>query len=132
MPQTIFPILRYENARAAIGWLETVFGFELVFSVPPTGETVRHARLMLVDNIIMVGSSRAEEAHFKSPLILKAMTQALCVFVPDVKAHFQQAKAAGAEIVSPLEVTDFGSQEYHVHDCEGHLWIFTSPVELPD
>lgn len=130
MTQTIFPILRYDKARAAIGWLEKAFGFELVFSVPPEGVTVRHARLMLADNIIMVGSSREDEASFKSPLIVGVMTQALCVYISEIDAHYKKAKTAGAEIVIALQETDFGTKEYHALDCEGHLWIFTTPAEI--
>jgi len=51
----------------------------LSLSKPPEGETVHHARLMLAENIIMLASSREEEATFKSPLMIGNMTQALCV-----------------------------------------------------
>lgn len=128
MPQTIFPVLRYNEARAAIVWLTSSFGFKLVFSEPPEGVTVRHARLMLAENIIMIGSIRDEEPTFKTPLMLGAMTQALCVYVDDIDAHYQQAIDAGVEIVVPLEETDFGAKEYHALDCEGHLWFFTSGI----
>ena len=60
--QTIFPILRYEDARAAIDWLCRTFGFDELFSVPDSGETVRHAQLRLGTNVIMLGSVRPEES----------------------------------------------------------------------
>jgi len=43
--QTISPIIRYEEARDAIHWLCTAFGFVEAFSVPKTGDFVRHAQL---------------------------------------------------------------------------------------
>ena len=46
------------------------------------------------------------------------------VYVEDVQAHHDRAKAAGAEIVRSLQVTDYGSWEYSVRDPEGHLWSF--------
>jgi uncharacterized glyoxalase superfamily protein PhnB len=120
--QTIFPILRYNDARAAISWLCAAFGFVERFSVPETGEFVRHAQLVLGTNIIMLGSSRDD--GLLSPHTLGAATQALCVYVPDLDEHFECAQLAGAEITSPPKDTDFGCREYHARDPEGHLWTF--------
>ena len=46
------------------------------------------------------------------------------MYVEDVDAHFERARAAGAEITSPPRDTDFGSREYHARDLEGHPWTF--------
>lgn len=121
--QTIFPILRYNDARSAIRWLCAAFGFVEVFSVPESGQTVRHAQLRLGTNLIMLGSVRPGDG-MASPRALGSSTQALYVHVADLAAHFDQSRAAGAEITSPPKDTDFGSREYHVRDPEGHHWTF--------
>jgi uncharacterized glyoxalase superfamily protein PhnB len=121
--QTIFPVLRHEDARAAIRQLVEAFGFVELFSVPASGLTVRHAQLRLGTNVIMLGSVRADDG-MASPRTLGAATQALCVFVEDVDAHFARARAAGVEILSPPEDTEFGAREYHARDLGGHLWVF--------
>jgi uncharacterized glyoxalase superfamily protein PhnB len=121
--QTIFPLLRYADARAAIRELCAAFGFVELFSVPPSGPFVRHAQLRLGTNVVMLGSVRADDG-LTSPRMLGAVTQALCVFVEDVDAHFERARAAGAEITSPPADTDFGAREYHARDLEGHPWTF--------
>ncbi len=121
--QTIFPILRYDDARGAIRSLCATFGFVELFSVPESGPIVRHAQLKLGSNIIMIGSVRPDE-RITSPQVLGAATQALYVYVDDPDAHFQQALSAGAEITSPPADTDFGSREYHARDVEGHFWTF--------
>ena len=121
--QTIFPILRYNDARGAIRWLCAAFGFVEVFSVPESGPIVRHAQLKFGTNIIMLGSVRPDDG-MTSPQTLGAATQALCLYVPDLDAHFERARSAGAEITSPPKATDFGSREYHARDVEGHLWTF--------
>lgn len=121
--QTIFPILRYNDARGAIRSLCATFGFVELFSVPESGQFVRHAQLRLGTNIIMLGSIRPEES-MASPQALGAATQALCVYVDDLDAHFERARAGGAEIVSPPKDTNFGSREYHARDLEGHPWTF--------
>ncbi|WP_420798846.1 VOC family protein [Geothrix limicola] len=121
--QTIFPILRYTEARTAIQSLCASFGFEELFSVPDSGPFVRHAQLKLGENIVMLGSVRPEES-MTSPNSLGASTQAIYVFVDHLDEHFERAQSAGAEIISPPRDTDFGSREYHARDIEGHLWTF--------
>jgi len=121
--QTIFPILRYNDAWAAIHWLCSAFGFMQVFCVPETGDYVRHAQLKLGQNLVMVGSVRPDDG-IVSPKTLGAATQMLAVYVEDPDAHFARAEAAGAKILYPPTNTDFGSREYHVADLEGHLWTF--------
>jgi len=114
--QTIFPILRFNDARGAIRSLCATFGFVEQFSVPDSEPIVRHAQLKLGTNVIMLGSVRPDE-RLGSP-------QALYVYVENLDAHFEQARLAGAEITSPRKDTDFGAREYHVRDVEGHFWTF--------
>lgn len=121
--QTIFPILRYNDARAAISWLCTAFGFVEVFRTPEKGTYVRHAQLALGKNLIMVGTVRPDDG-IASPKALGAATQILAVYVEDPDAHFKRAQAAGANILAGPYNTDFGSREYHVLDLEGHPWTF--------
>ena len=128
--QTIFPILRYTDARAAIRWLCAAFGFSERFSVPETGPLVRHAQLSLGTNIIMLGSSRDD--GLQSPQTLGAATQALYVYIPDLDEHFKGARLAGAEITMPPHDTDFGAREYYVRDPEGHMWIFGNHLANAD
>ena len=104
--QTIFPLLRYRDARGAIRWLCAAFGFVEVFSVPDDGQVVRHAQLRFGTNVIMLGSLRDDDG-MTSPKELGLSTQALCVYVDDVDAHFERARSVGAEIQSPPEDTDF-------------------------
>jgi uncharacterized glyoxalase superfamily protein PhnB len=121
--QTIFPILRYQDARAAIRWLCEAFGFTEVFCTPEDGTYVRHAQLKLGASVIMMGSVRPDDG-IASPKSLGSVTQMLAVYVEDPDAHFQRAQAAGAKILAPPCNTDFGSREYHVVDLEGHPWTF--------
>ena len=121
--QTIFPILRYRDARAAIRWLCAAFGFVERCCIPEDGPFVRHAQLQLGENIIMLGSVRPDDG-IASPQALGAATQMLAVYVNDPDAHFERANAAGAKILYPPKDTDFASREYHVLDLEGHPWTF--------
>lgn len=118
--QTIFPLLRYRDARAAIRWLCDHFGFEVLFAVPESGPLVRHAQLRLGTNIVMLGTVRAGDG-MASPLDAGVATQGLCVYVEDLDAHHARARAADP---GAIETTDFGAREFHVRDLEGHPWTF--------
>ena len=117
---TIFPLLRYKDARKAIRWLCAAFGFVELFAIPETGKTVRHAQLSFGTDVIMLGSVRPHDG-ITSPDEIGMSTQALCVYVDDMDVYLERARSAGAEIIARPEDTDFGSREYHTQDFESHL-----------
>jgi len=53
-------------------------------------------------------------------------TQCACVIVKDCKAHYEQAKAAGATIIDDYAEKEYGGAGYSCRDPEGHLWWFGS------
>jgi uncharacterized glyoxalase superfamily protein PhnB len=122
--QTIFPAIRYQDARAAIAWLERAFGFSEHVVVPGPGDSIAHAQLELESNIVMLGSVRDDELRLKTPRELGAGTQGVYVVIGDVDEHCKRARAAGAEVVRGPEDTPYGSREYTARDLEGHLWSF--------
>ncbi len=46
------------------------------------------------------------------------------VYVEDEDAHYERARAAGAEIAYPPEDTDFGTRRYRALDLDGYEWSF--------
>ena len=119
----IYPTLTYDDARAAIDWLERVFGFVARLVVPGENDTVRHSELSFGDGVVMVSSPKADMNRV-GPKSLDGASQGPCVRVDDVDAHYQIAKAAGAEIVRDLQDEDYGSRGYIAKDIEGHVWYF--------
>lgn len=119
----IYPVLSYNDAQAAIEWLEKAFRFRTVMNVPGENGSVVHAELALGPAVIMLGSSK-RDFGWVSPRELPAVNQTLYVAVDDVDAHFERAKAAGAEITREVNDTEYGSREYGAKDLEGHHWSF--------
>ena len=120
----IFPALRYEEAAAAIDWLEGTFGFQQEAVHRDDDGTVRHAELRLGAGLIMLGQYSDEGwmgGNRADPL---ASTLSLYVVVDDPDAHHRRATAAGAQIVRELTDQDYGSREYSARDLEGNLWSF--------
>jgi uncharacterized glyoxalase superfamily protein PhnB len=118
--QNIFPALRYRNGSAAVEWLGRAFGFEKHMLVPGPQGNIAHAQMKLGSGMIMLGSGQ----HGSPNDPWNEVPQGVYVQVEDVDGHYARARAAGAEIVRPLQDTDYGSREFSVRDPEGHLWSF--------
>lgn len=120
----LFATLKYRDARKAVEWLPQAFGLTAGPVFPETGETVDHAEMFAGEGGIMFGSYREG-----SPYPLGAgETETVGIYIvvdpAAIEAHYERAKAAGAEIVMDLYDTDYGSREYTARDFEGHLWSF--------
>ena len=125
--QTIFPAVRYADARAAIAWLQRAFGAEphAVYDAPDG--TVAHAELGIAGNLIMLGNSRDDDYPVRSPKEVNAVTGSFYVVLPDaaaVDALHARAAGAGAHITHPPHDTDYGSHDFRALDVEGHPWTF--------
>jgi uncharacterized glyoxalase superfamily protein PhnB len=69
----------------------------------------------------------AAAAGLSTPNQSKAETGGVVVLVPDVDAHYEQASAAGGEIINEPTDQDYGQREYGVRDPEGHSWWMATP-----
>jgi uncharacterized glyoxalase superfamily protein PhnB len=118
--QTFYPVLRYEDARAAMDFLERAFGFETHASYDGENGGVMHAELRLGDQYVMLGSTTEGEGRFNQ----SAGRQALYVAVEDPDALHDRAKEAGATIERELADQDYGSREFTARDPGGTLWSF--------
>jgi uncharacterized glyoxalase superfamily protein PhnB len=118
--QSIYPVLKYEDARAAIDFLERAFGFESHAMYDGESGDVAHGELVLGDQFVMIGSTSEGEERFNQG----AGRQSLYVVVDDPDALHDRAKEAGATIERELSDQDYGSREFTARDLEGNLWSF--------
>jgi uncharacterized glyoxalase superfamily protein PhnB len=129
MTPNIFPTLRCRDAHASIDFLIRAFGFEkqAVFESPDGG--VGHAQLRFGAGVL--GLNSATSTPPGSPWA--AVRQGIYMCVPEVDAHHDRARAAGAPIVAALTDQSYGSRDYAVRDPEGHLWGFgTYDMQAPE
>ena len=133
-PQRIVPFLGYEDAAAAIEWLERAFGFsETRDQRHEEDGTVTHAELELEGATIYLSTPTG----YASPRTLRSESEAarrsydnswvidgLFVQVDDVDAHHARAFAAGATILREPEEPGIGFRIYTAEDPEGHRWMF--------
>jgi uncharacterized glyoxalase superfamily protein PhnB len=123
--QSIIPYLLYKDCDAALDWLARAFGFEEVLRYTGAEGYVNHAEMKLGEARIFMGDPGE---HYRNPKELGQDTVGLYVYVDDVDAHFERAKAAGAEIIRPPEDQEYGDRRYDVPDPEGHRWYFASHI----
>ncbi|MBA2758076.1 MAG: VOC family protein [Chloroflexia bacterium] len=116
---TIIPVLRYNDAKKAIAWLEEAFGMSASEVTLADNGSVVHAQMFHGDGCVMLGTSDHDSNRGDASSL-----NGIYVVVEDVDAHCQQAKAAGAEIGYEPHDTEYGSREYGAKDFEGNSWSF--------
>ena len=135
MSQRIVPFIGYEDAAAAIEWLERAFGFRERRDAryeDGTG-TITHAELELDGAAIYLSTP----SGYASPRTVQAESEAArraydnpwvidghFVEVDDVEAHHARAREAGATILREPEEPGTGFRIYSAEDPEGHRWMF--------
>jgi len=115
----VLPHVTYRDLTEAIAWLSDAFGFREHYRY---GEPLSGAQVHLGNACIMLNQEREGRS---SPAQLGYGTQSLTVFVEDVEAHFQRAKAAGAKILEEPHETVYGEFQYAAEDLDGHHWLFS-------
>jgi|KBSSwiStaDraftv2_1062776.scaffolds.fasta_scaffold01082_2 uncharacterized glyoxalase superfamily protein PhnB len=124
----------YVDAVAAIDWLVRAFGFEVQLRIEGDDGRIVHSELTFHGGLIMVGD--AEKATLKNGFLRAspksvggANTQQMCIYVDDVDAQCERARAAGAKITREPVTTDYGPEYWIDRSCEaedpeGHRWFF--------
>lgn len=126
----LIPSLVYEDAQAAISWLECAFGFTAHMVVPGEDGAVMHSQLLAPDgrSMLMLYTQRDDGygKGQKPPKALGGSNQGLYLVVEDVEVHHARAVEAGAKIILPPTKQDYGGSAYTCEDPEGHVWSFGS------
>lgn len=116
---TLYPLMRFRDAPAAIEFLKEAFDFRELQVIANEDGTIAHAELSYGPSILMLGSDRED------PVMGSRAGQGwIYVAVPDADGHCARARAAGAKIAAEPFDTDYGSRDYTAHDLEGNVWHF--------
>ena len=129
----VIPMLAYENGVKAMEWLADAFGFrERTRMTTPEGQ-LTHGELEAGDALIMLATPtpeyRGPKRHRETCEQARKWSEVpyivdgVLVYVDDVGAHYEQARRAGATILSELETSENGKR-YRAEDLEGHRWMF--------
>lgn len=123
----VSPYLLYEDAAAAVEYLQESFGFALRLSQTGAAGRTHNELLLGDDGLVMLG--QAAEG-FSSPRTLGAFPPSMIhVYVDDVGALHERATQTGAQ-VTELEMSPVGDRRFTATDPEGQLWVFAQRVGL--
>jgi uncharacterized glyoxalase superfamily protein PhnB len=118
--QTIYPVLKYDDAHAALDFLERAFGFKRRQVYDGENGGVAHAELTFGDELVMLASASEGD-----PIFNQGVGRTIVyLVVDDPDALHETAKQAGAEIVLPPTDQDYGSRDFAARDLEGNIWSF--------
>jgi uncharacterized glyoxalase superfamily protein PhnB len=129
---SLIPSFRYQDAPAAIAWLERALGFQRKAVYDGPNGTIAHAELTFgTSGMVMLGSATNPNPYpdcIATPDAIRGrVTSPMYLLVPDCDAVWAQVQAAGAQypaarIVLPLRDVEYGGKAFTVADPEGYLW----------
>ena len=129
----VIPMLAYEDGPAAMDWLARAFGFRERARMLGENGRLSHGEMEAGEGVIMLATPsphyhgpkrhREESEDARKWSEVPYVIDGVLVYVDDVAAHFERARAAGAIILSPVEEAGEGKR-YRAEDLEGHRWMF--------
>jgi uncharacterized glyoxalase superfamily protein PhnB len=125
----IIPVLTYQDIPAAHDFLVNAFGFEAGGVSRNADDQPIHGEVRSGDGPIWLHRVTPEH-QLASPRASDVANGGLFVYVDDVDAHYDRARAAGALIESRPIDQPYGQREYGARDIEGHRWWFATPTAV--
>ena len=125
---SITPYLAVDDAEKAIEFYKDAFGADEVIRMPGPEGKIAHAELQIGDSKLML-SDPFPQSNVRPPSEVGGATASVFMYVEDVDATFEQAKLAGATVVSELENMFWGDRFGTVSDPFGHVWSIATHIE---
>ncbi len=124
---SVTPYLIVDDAAAAIEFYKAAFDAQEVMRMP-MGDKIGHADLLIGDSHVMLADEFPDMDKL-GPNKRGGATCSLMIYVEDSDAAFDQAVAAGATAVRPVEDQFFGDRSGWVKDPFGHEWTLSTHIE---
>jgi uncharacterized glyoxalase superfamily protein PhnB len=122
---SLAPYLFYDDVERAARFMQDAFGFELGFTSRDPDGHLAHAQLLHASAMIMLGHAGGGGLRMaRSAGKLEALHAGVYVFVADVDAHCERARAAGANVLLEPADQPWGDRMYCATDPEGQFWMF--------
>lgn len=129
---SITPYIVVDDASKAIEFYKDAFGADEIMQMPGPEGKIAHAEIQIGDSRIML-SDPFPQSDVRPPSERGGPTASIFMYVDDCDAIFQQAKTAGASVVSELEDMFWGDRFGTLTDPYGHVWsIATHKEDLSD
>jgi len=124
---SVTPYLIVNGGVKAIEFYKQAFGAQELFRIERDGK-IGHAEIKIGDSPIMLADEHPEMgAH--SPQSLGGSPVSIMLYVENADRMTEQAVAAGAKIVRPLENKFYGDRSATLADPFGHMWHVSMHIE---
>lgn len=126
---TVTPYLVINGAAQALDFYKKAFGATELDREPLPDGKIMHARIRIGDSIVML-SDEFPGSDMKSPASVGTSTVTLHLYTEDVDNLWQQAVAAGAKVVMPLDNQFWGERYGQLADPFGHRWSLSKRIKM--
>jgi uncharacterized glyoxalase superfamily protein PhnB len=125
---SLTPQLSVNGAAAYIDFLKRAFNAVEIARSPGPGGKLMHVEVRIGDSLLMFADDFAAEFGLP-PLAQGRLPFHLHLYVPDADAIWNQAVAAGCEVLMPTADQFWGDRYGHVRDPFGFLWSIATRKE---
>ena len=124
----LIPYLCCKDAAAAMDFYKKAFAAKELFRFEGEDGAIGHATMQILGATFYL-SDEWPEGNVYSPQTLGGSPVALHLNVPNVDSTFEQAVAAGAIALRPVDDQPYGDRSGTLSDPFGHRWFVSSTIE---
>jgi uncharacterized glyoxalase superfamily protein PhnB len=127
---SLTPMLTVQDVRRAVDFYTKAFGFKVRGMMEGPGGMVMHAELRLRDTTLMLGPESAEQ-HTYGARSIGGTPVTIYVLVANADATFNDAIAAGGQVLMPVMDMFWGDRCGMVGDPDGNKWMIATHKANP-
>ena len=124
----VYAYLRVHSTAEAIDFYSRAFDAREIFRLTEPSGRIGHAEVRIGPTTVML-SDEYPEHNIRGPRTLGGTTFSMHLHVADVDKAFEQAVAAGASVVGPLQDQFYGDRSGAICDPFGHQWTIATHKE---
>ncbi len=127
----LIPYLTCKDAAAAIDFYVTAFGAQEQSRILTNSGQILHAALKIGDAMLMMTEEEPEWGNL-GPITMGGSPVGIHLYCEDVNAAWEQAVAAGCEVIMTLDDTFWGERFGILKDPFGHRWSLSMCIKKLD
>jgi PhnB protein len=125
---TVTPYLIVRDGARALDFYKRAFGATELYRLAAPDGKVLHAEMQVGNSRIMM-AEEIPQMGARSPQALGGTPVTILLYGEGVDARVQQATAAGAKVVRPLQDQFYGDRSATLEDPFGHVWTIATHIE---
>ena len=123
---TATPYLIIKDAARAIEFYKTAFGAIELDRMEDASGKIRHAQIKIGDSPFMITDESPDFPEYLGPESRGGTPVHIYLYVEDVDRVFDQAIAAGAKELMPVQDKFYGDRSGGITDPFGHIWYIAT------